>query len=387
MNKKELIEKKELISNELQSMLDNVSCETRSFTSEEDNIYKLKEAELKSIVEELRALDGEKVEKGESKKMENKELEIRKLNEAYVKGLATGNMEEYRTLTQTVTGGGIVSHANTIPQNLQEQIIKKVFEASNVVAECGKVQAKGDITFLVENTDVYAKMLAENEELAEDDITQFSTITLKDRRMGTLVVATKNLLLNSPIVSESYIVDKIATRIARLLERQVLKADGSGSNMSKGILNAPSSSNIVTGATTLVITADELQQMVTSMKPQFLKGAKWYMNRNTFVQVSKLKDGNGQYFLTYDVASSQPGYKLFGFDVVITEEMVDLGVGTYPILFANMGEAMKVKIGENANIQVLREKYATRGAIGLMAEFYGDCAVTNVEAFRVYKGK
>lgn len=386
MNKKELLEKKELISNELQSMLDNVSNETRSFSEEEDSTYKAKETELKSIVEELRALeDGEKIEvEGDNKDMK---IEERQLTEAYIKGIASGNFEEFRTLSATVTGSGLVAHNNTIPQNLQEEIIKKVFEMSDVANECGRVSAKGDVTFFVEGADVFAKMLAENEELTEDDISQFSTVTLKDKRIGTLVTVTKNLLLNSPVVSEAYIVDKIATRIARLLERQVLKADGSGSNMSKGILVNPAAGNKVLGAVTGVITVDELQEMVTSLKPQFLNGAKFYMNRNTFVKVSKLKDGVNHYFLTYDVAGNKPGYKLFGFDVIITDEMPEIGVGATPILLANLGEAMKVKIGQESQIQVLREKYATRGAVGLMAEFYGDCAVVNTEAFKVYVAK
>ena len=67
--------------------------------------------------------------------------------------------------------------------------------------------------------------------------------------------------------------------------------------------------------------------------------------------------------------------------------MPNAETGAFPILFANMAEAMKLKVSQEAQIQVLREKYATRGAIGIVADFYGDCAVVNVEAYRVYKAK
>lgn len=383
MSKKELLEKKELLSNELQTMLDTVSNEVRSFSNEEDKLYNEKETELKNIVEELRALEeGEKISIEGDKKMEK--IELRQLSEAYVKGLVNGNMDEFRTLTAGAEG---TSQANTIPTHLMEQIIKKVFEISNVANECSKVNAKGEVTFFVENEDVFAKMLEENEEIAEEDLKAFSTISLKDKRMGTLVTVTKNLLLNSPIVSEAYIVEKIATRIARQLERQVLKADGSGANMSRGILHNPAAGNIINGAVAGAISIDEIQEMVVSVKPQFLQGAKFYMNRETFGKVSKLKDGNNHYFLTYDVAGSRPMYKLFGFEVVITDEMPKAETGAFPILFANLGEAMKLKVSQEAQIQVLREKYATRGAIGLVADFYGDCAVVNTEAYKVYKAK
>ena len=383
MNKRELLEKKELLENQMQSMLNGHNVETRAFTQEEDAEYKAKENELKSVINDLK--DIEKRERKGVNTMEK--IEVRQLSEAYIKGLANGNMDEFRTLTAEVEGSGITQQGNTIPKHLMEQIIKKVFEISEVANECAKVNAKGEVTFFVEGVDVFAKMLAENEEIAEEDLGKFTTVSLKDKRMGTMCVVTKNLLLNSPIVSEAYIVEKLATRIARQLERQVLKADGSGANMSRGILVNPAEENIVNGEAVGVISIDEIQEMVVSLKPQFLNGAKFYMNRATFGKVSKLKDGQGNYFLTYDVASSRPVYKLFGFEVVITDEMPNAETGAFPILFANMAEAMKLKVSQEAQIQVLREKYATRGAIGIVADFYGDCAVVNVEAYRVYKAK
>lgn len=380
---KELMEKRQLLEDELQAMLDKATVETRSLTEEEDTEYKAKETELKSVIEEIRAFetDTQTIEPKGENKMEK--MEVRALENAYVKGLATGNFDEFRRLS-VGAGEGLVPQDNTIPTHLMEAIIKKISENSQVVAEAKKVSATGEVTFFVEKADVLAKMLLENEEIMEEDIANFDTVSLKDRRVGTMVTVTKNLLMNSPIVSESYLVEKIADRIAKRLEQQILFANGTGAEMGKGILtNVPASNKVTTGAVASVST-DDIQTMITGMKPQFLAGAKFYMNRATFQTLSKLKDGNGHYFTTVDVAGTQPQYRMFGFPIVITEAITDgIATGKQPILFANIGEAVAMKIAQNANITVLREKFATRGAVGIMAEFYGDCNVINNEAFRV----
>lgn len=386
MNRKELVEKRELLQGELQEMLNVATVETRGLTQEENDAYATKEAELRSVINELSALDNEKNQTIEGEvKMEK--LEIRALEDAYVKGLATGNFDEFRRLS-VGAGEGLVPQDNTIPTHLMEAIIKKISENSQVVAEAKKVNATGEVTFFVEKADVLAKMLLENEEIVEEDINTFDTITLKDKRVGTMVTVTKNLLMNSPIVSESYLVEKIADRIAKRLEQQILLANGTGAEMGKGILvNVPASNKVVT-ATVGKVVIDDIHTAITGMKPNFLSGSKFYMNRATFQALSKEKDAVGQYFMTPDIASATPGYRLFGYPVVITEAIVDgIATGKQPILFANIGEAVAVKIAQNAQITVLREKFATRGAVGIMAEFYGDCNVVNHEAYRVISVK
>lgn len=386
MNKKELLEKRQLLQNELQEMLTVAQNETRGLTQDENDAYAQKEAELRSVIDELSALDNDKNDKIEGEQKMEK-LEIRALEDAYLKGLVNGNFDEFRRLSAG-EGEGLVPQDNTIPKHLMEAIVKRISESSQVVAEAKKVNANGEVTFFVEKADVLAKMLAENEEIVEEDIANFDTVTLKDRRVGTMVTVTKNLLLNSPIVSEAYLVEKIADRIARRLEQQILFANGTGAQMGKGIMvNVPTENKVVTG-TAATVKIDDIQMAITSMKPNFLQGAKFYMNRQVFQALSKEKDANGHYFMTVDVASATPGYKLFGYPVVITEAMVDgIATGKQPILFANIGEAVAVKIAQNAQITVLREKFATRGAVGIMCEFYGDCNVINHEAYRVISVK
>lgn len=361
---------------EAQKILDNAELETRSLNEQEDADYEIRKSNIKSannfisnILENSKEVEGV-----------NKNMNIEQRSAAYCKGLESGDFTEFRALTAGATGSGLVAMDNTIPEHLVEQIIKRVKEKSGIASDCKMVQAQGKVTFFIEGTDVKAKMLVENEEITGEDLSQFETVTLEDKRMGTEIVVTKLLLLNSPIVSENYIIEKLSDRIANTLEEQLFYADGLGANMTRGILvNVPVGNKVTL---TKNPETDDLQDVSVSLKTQFLNGTKWYMNRETFKVISKLKDGNGQYFLVKDVANGMPIYKFNGFEIKITDTIVDKG-GKANIVFGNMSEAMVYKICQNTSLQVLREKYASRSALGLIAEMYGDCAVVNEQAYKV----
>ena len=380
-SKKELLEKKELLSAELQGYLDLATQETRSLTSEEDKTYQAKEAELKSVVEELRTLEEDEKNnnftiKGE-KNMENKDLEIR---QAFMKGVKTGNFAELRALDTTTQG-------NTVPVQIMDEIIKAIYEQSNVVADCKKINGAGELKYLVEQDDVYAKCLAEGEEVTEDDTKAFKTISLKDRRVATLVKVTQSLLNNSTAISEQYLIEKLSGRIARTLEQQVFKANGEDNQLSGGLLHNPSAKNVITTKAVGVVSLDDLLKLVTNMKSSYLKGCKFYMARSTFEAIAELKYADGRYAAVLDTSKDEPKYRLFGYEIEITEELEEIATGKTPVVFANLGRCVAMKIGQGIQIETLREKYITAGMIGVMGSFYGDVNVVDVEGYRLLQVK
>ena len=104
------------------------------------------------------------------------------------------------------------------------------------------------------------------------------------------------------------------------------------------------------------------------------------MNRETFNKVALLKDSDGKFYVTRDMINDKPSYKILGIEIQITPSITGLS-----IVLANVNEAIKLKLAENTNIQVLTEKYATSGQIGVMAEFYGVVALVNKQAVKVLK--
>ena len=117
--------------------------------------------------------------------------------------------------------------------------------------------------------------------------------------------------------------------------------------------------------------------MVTSMEEVYLQGAKWYMTRELYQEISKLKYEDGRPVLFMDVRNDKPTPVLFGLPVVISEY-------AEKICLVNPGMALTLKIApEFGQITILKEKFITEGCYGFMVSAYGDMAVTNPAATRV----
>ena len=107
----------------------------------------------------------------------------------------------------------------------------------------------------------------------------------------------------------------------------------------------------------------------------FQANAIWIMNKKTRTAIRKLKDKDGNYILNKD-ATSRWGYTLFGKDVYTSENMPEMAAGKRAILYGDMS-GLAVKVSENMEISVLREKFATQHAIGVVAWMELDSKVEN----------
>ncbi len=72
---------------------------------------------------------------------------------------------------------------------------------------------------------------------------------------------------------------------------------------------------------------------------------------------SKLKDGNGQYLWQPSIASGVPP-TLLGYDVVIAEDMADIGAGNEPVAFGDFRQAYTIV--DRIGVRVLRDPYTSK---------------------------
>lgn len=89
------------------------------------------------------------------------------------------------------------------------------------------------------------------------------------------------------------------------------------------------------------------------------------MNKATRTAIRKLKDSDGNYLLNRDV-SARWGYTLLGKDVYCSDAMPKMAAKATAVYYGDFS-GLAVKVAEDANIEVLREKYATQHAVGVVA--------------------
>ena len=149
------------------------------------------------------------------------------------------------------------------------------------------------------------------------------------------------------------------------------KLEGEFVNGTSGkITGIQSAASGVTAAAATAVTYDELVSLKHSLKQRFRGKASWIMNPATYTAICKLKDNNGQPYFKEDE------YKILGRPVIESDSMPIMAAGKKPIIFADLS-GYTIKATKSVEVQVLREKFATKNMIGVLAFGEYDAKITD----------
>ena len=152
---------------------------------------------------------------------------------------------------------------------------------------------------------------------------------------------------------------------------------GSGVNQPLGIIPAiggADSPRIINSRSGTAILADGLIDLIYSLPEQYINDScASVMNRvHTARDLRKLKDSANRYMFGQGVDQSgladERNPKLVGYDNIFSGFMPDIAPNAYPIIFGDWsGYVHAIRLG--LSIQILQEKYAEQGRVGLVARF------------------
>ena len=129
--------------------------------------------------------------------------------------------------------------------------------------------------------------------------------------------------------------------------------NGDGAGKPIGLLHSTNGAAAgVTAASATAFTADELIDLVYSLKAPYRRHAMFLFNDQTIKAVRKLKDGNGQ-FLWQAGLNGQPD-TLLGYRYETSYHMPLIGAGAKPILFGDFSSYW-IADREGRSIQRLNE--------------------------------
>ena len=366
---KELIEKKNDFITRADEVLNKAKEEKRELTEAEaeelaeirDNVRRImKTLELKG---EFDKMEGQAIEKEGFPKDEQKtEVEIEKEEralaeekefEAYIRGQVN-----LRATNLTPASG---SGEALIPTTIANRIIKQVYDLCPILDKSTKYNVKGklEIPYYDESTQSITVDWATEFQDLESNVGKFTNITLTGYLAGALSLISRSLINNSQFDVVAFIVDRMAYDISRFIENALLNGSGSVTGLS-------TVTNVVTTASSTEITADELIEVQGKVKDVFQGNAIWIMNEETRTALRKLKSETGSYLLNevYDLASPFKS-TLLGKPVYVSDNMPTIGAGKTAVYYGDMS-GLATKFSEDINIEVLREKYATQHAYGIV---------------------
>ncbi len=347
----------------------------------EDEIKKLDDAieSLQSIKDTLaKTRKGkeeviEDVKDGDSVGAEQRAEDITKAEEKafadYLRGAVAG---ELRATNMTLTDNGAV-----IPETIANRIIEKVYDISPILERSTKYNIKGNLVipyYPADSTDISVAYATEFTDL-ESSTGKFSSITLSGFLAGALTKVSKSLINNSDFDIVGFVVNHMAYEFARWIEGELL--NGTSSKIS-GLSTVTQK---ITAASATAITADELIQLQDSVKDVFQNDAIWIMSSSTRTALRQLKDDVGRYLLQDDITSPF-GKVLLGKPVYVSDNMANMAANNNVIYYGDM-KGLAVKMSEELEVQVLREKYATQHAVGVVGFTELDAKVENAQMISV----
>lgn len=388
MNIKALIEKKNELTTEYRSLIDTAGTEKRNLNSVEEVREVELAAEIADLNEKIKeeeqraAKEADTVENinsdEEKREMENKltqEMEVRAVEQFIRKQ----DGEEVRAVTTGATPGSL-----TIPTQLSNLIVEKLNEHAPIFSRTRNfTPVNGFLEILREKTFGTAGFVGEMENLTSNDFTM-DKIRLDQKRVGTAIELSQHLINDSGIDVVNYAINILSKRLAITLDASVL--NGAKATQFEGVMiDTGNTIARVETETAKAITIDDILALYNSMNPQYQGGAVFVVARSTFNHISKLKDGNGHYFLIRDVTSTGVTYKLFGQPVVINDAMPDFAAGERAVLFANFSEGYATMTKRGLNLQHISgdTTQALRGSHLLLLDGYMDGKILNPDALKV----
>ena len=365
----------------MENVLNAAKTENRAMTAEEQASFDAIEKEIADIDKTIEAEERAAKAKNTKETGDNgaeqetqEELEERAFVK-YVLGAAAGLEERAGELNLTMANNGAI-----VPTSIANKIIKKVKDISPILSRATVYYMTGEL-----KVPVYGASSGHDVKVAySDDFTEltadagkFTSVDLKGYLVGALTLIGRKLKTNAMFNVTDFIVNYMAEEIASFLEGELL--NGTPSKME----GALSTTNEKTAAAAAAITADELIDLQAKVKQAFQSDACWIMHPETFTAVKKLKDGQSRYLLQDDFSGEFP-YRLLGKPVFVSDNMPKIATGAKTVLYGDMS-GLSVKIAEQLEIEVLREKYATQHAIGVVAWMEVDSKVTDSQRMAVLK--
>jgi HK97 family phage major capsid protein len=358
---KALVEQRNDLVTEMEGIVAKAKEETRSFSDEESSRFETIKAEITKIDKTLKAEEEARalgtvvtVKKPETRSEEEIRAEVITKEERafvdYIKGVDT------RALN--ASGQGVV-----IPLSIANRIIDTVKNMSPILTKATIWDVSGDL--IIPSYDytqhVPAGYYTELATMAAQSA-NFGSVKLGNTIVAALSLISKSLINRTDVDIVPFIVNEIAKAIAYFLEKELLtNANGSVGNGAVKLGGLANATQSITGATTLVITAQELLKLQVKV-PQV-----YHM----------LIMGN--------TLSQDAPYTLLGKPVYVSDNMPQMGVGAKEIFYGDFS-GLHVKLTQGVQMQVLNERFADQYAVGVVAVVECDSAIVEPQKVAVYIG-
>ena len=289
----------------------------------------------------------------------------------------------FRQVSDVLSEGVDANGGYLVPEEYDSRLIDTLTE-ENIMRKLGHtITTSGEHKINIAATKPAAAWIDEGGALSFGDAT-FAQINLDGHKLHVAVKVTEELLYDNAFGLESYIIEQFGKALSNAEEDAFLNGDGVGKPL--GLLSDKGGGEVaITTASATAITADEIINLVYSLKRPYRKNAKFIMNDQTIAALRKLKDNNGAYLWQPSLQAGEVD-RLFGYEVYTSPYVPIIAAGKPVIAF---GDFSYYNIGDRGtrSFAELKELYAGNGMVGFVAKERVDGKLILPEAVQILKMK
>lgn len=216
-----------------------------------------------------------------------------------------------------------------------------------------------------------AKLISEATAISTSTIVSFGQVTLEAHkyRVGPIKLA-RELLQDSALDPMTIVRDAIAVRFGRATNAHYTTRSSTETTGPHGLINGTTGPGSATAiaASLATVTPEDLLDLLHSVDPAYRPGARWTMNDATFAGIRKIRWGSsGEFAWQAGTVAGAPD-TLFGYPVVINQDMQSFGSsGNKVIGFGNWEAGFVIRDVQGVDVKLLQELYAEQDVVALLA--------------------
>lgn len=392
----ELYEKRNKAVADARAFLDSKRNESDILSEEDNTTYTKMENSIMALTKEieregrLTAIDAEMSKPTSSpilsiptKPQANEKPKTGVATDEYKQSMLNALRSNFRRINNVLQGGVDADGGYLVPTEYDTRLVEGLTE-ENIIRKLATIIKTGaERKINIAASTPAAAWIDEGEALTFGDA-KFDQINLDAHKLHVAVKVTEELLYDNVFNLETYILDKFARALANAEEDAFLNGDGVGKPL--GIFAATGGGQVaITTASATTITADEVINLIYSLKRPYRKNAAFITNDQTLAILRKLKDANGAYIWQPSYQVGEPD-SLLGYPVYTSAYVPIVAAGNPVMAF---GDYSYYNIGDRGSrsFAELKELFAGNGMIGFVAKERVDGRLVLPEAVQILKMK
>lgn len=392
----EMREKRNKLVGMMDTFLDTHTTDKGTLSAEDDKTYKDMENEVAQLTDSIHRMERREEIEAELSKPTSKPLtgkpmkadgdkaaKTGRASDEYKKALLQAMRTNFRQISNVLQEGIDPQGGYLVPDEYDKRLIDILTE-ENVMRTLGtNITTSGEHKINIAATKPAAAWIEEGGTLTFGDAT-FDQIILDAHKLHVAIKVTEELLYDNAFNLENYILTQFGKALSNAEEDAFINGTGVGQPL--GILAETGGAQVgVTSASSTKVTADEIINLVYSLKRPYRKNAVFLANDVCVAELRKLKDNNGQYLWQPSLQAGEPD-RVLGYKVYTSPYFPVPTAGGTAVAF---GDFSYYNIGDRGtrSFAELKELFAGNGMIGFVAKERVDGKLVLPEAIKLLQMK